>query len=54
MKNDIIKYCLFLSILFILLSLILFEEISFWFLGIGVSTIGFILLYIINKNQSSN
>ena len=47
-KNKIIKYSLILSILFILLAIILFEESSFWFLGIGISIIGIIILYIIN------
>lgn len=48
MKNKLIDYCLILSILFILLSIVLFEQTSFWFLGIGISIIGFITLYIIN------
>ena len=47
-KNSLIKYSLILSILFILLAIILFEETSFWFLGIGISIIGIIILYIIN------
>ena len=48
MKNKIIKYSLILSILFILLAIVLFEQSSFWFLGIGISIVGFIILYIIN------
>lgn len=48
MKNKIIKYSLILSILFILLAIVLFEQSSFWFLGIGISIVGFIMLYIIN------
>lgn len=47
-KNDLIKYCLILSILCILLSIVLFDQISFWFLGVGITVIGFIALYIIN------
>lgn len=47
-KNDLIKYALTLSILCILLSIVLFDQVSFWFLGIGISVIGFISLYIIN------
>lgn len=48
MKNSLIKYCLTLSLLFIMLAIILFDSISFWFLGVGISIIGFILLYLIN------
>ena len=47
-KDKLIKYALILSILFILLAIILFEQASFWFLGIGISIVGFIILYIIN------
>ena len=49
MKDKIIKYCLTLSILCIVLSIVLFDNISFWFLGIGISVIGFIILYLINR-----
>jgi len=48
LNNNIIKYALILSILFIMLAIFLFSEISFWFLGIGIIIIGFIILYIIN------
>lgn len=47
-KNNLIKYLLILSILFILLAVILFDQTSFWFLGIGISIIGTIILYTIN------
>lgn len=47
-KDKLIKYYLILSVLLILLAIILFEEVSFVFLGIGISIIGFIILYIIN------
>ena len=47
-RDKLIKYLLILSILFILLAIILFEETSFWFLGVGISIIGFIILYTIN------
>ena len=47
-KNNLIKYLIILSILFIGLSAVLFDEVSFWFLGIGISIIGSILLYKIN------
>ena len=49
MKNKIINYLLILSTLFIILSVILFDNISFLFLGIGISFIGCILLYLINR-----
>lgn len=48
MKSNLIKYLLTLSFLFIILSITLFSEISFWFLGIGIAIIGFIILYKIN------
>ena len=47
-KNKLINYTLTLSALLILLSIILFEEASFVFLGIGISIMGFIILYIVN------
>lgn len=47
-KDKLIKYALILSVLLILLAIILFEEASFVFLGVGISIIGFIVLYIIN------
>jgi len=47
-KDKLIKYALILSILFILLAIVLFDQVSFMFLGIGISIIGFIILYIIN------
>ena len=49
LKNNLIKYTLILSILFILLAIILFDEISLWFLGMGIVVIGVISLYIINR-----
>ena len=48
MKNNLIKYTLTLSLLFILLAIILFDQISLWFLGMGIVVIGIITLYIIN------
>ena len=51
MKNNLVKYSLLLSILFIFLALILFSEISFWFLGIGIAIIGFNALYKINNKN---
>lgn len=48
MKNDLLKHLSILSFLFMLLALILFKEISFWFLGISIVIIGFIILYKIN------
>ena len=48
MKSKILKYLLILSLLFILLSIVLFDNASLWFLGIGISIIGSIILYIIN------
>lgn len=47
-NNLVIRLFISLSILFLLLALLLFDEVSFWFLGIGISIIGFIILYIIN------
>lgn len=51
MKNALLRNCLILSGLFILLSIILFNQISFWFLGMGISAIGFIILFLINKKN---
>ena len=48
MKNKLTTCLIILGILFIVLATILFSEISFWFLGIGISIIGFMLLYKIN------
>ena len=48
MKNNLVKYTLTLSLLFILLAVILFDQISLWFLGMGIVVIGVISLYIIN------
>jgi len=48
MENNLIKFLIILAVLFIVLSSILFSEVSFWFLGIGISIIGSILLYKIN------
>lgn len=47
-KNNLIKYLLALSFLFILLSIILFSEVSFVFLGLSIVIIGSIILYKIN------
>jgi len=48
LKNNIIKYILILSLLFISLAIVLFDNASLWFLGTGISIIGIILLYNIN------
>lgn len=48
MKNSLIKYTIILSILFILLAIILFNQISLWFLGMSIVVMGIIILYIIN------
>lgn len=49
MKKNIIRYLFILSILFIALALIIFDQLSFWFLGIGIAVIGGILLYLVNQ-----
>ena len=49
LKNNIIKNTLVLSLLFILLAIILFDDASLWFLGMGIVVIGVISLYIINR-----
>ncbi len=51
MKNELIRDCLILSMLFIILALILFSQISFWFLGMGIAVIGFIILYLTNQKD---
>lgn len=51
MNNNIIKYCIVLSILFILLAIILFDDISLWFLGMSIVVIGSIFLYFINRKK---
>ena len=51
MKDKLIKYLLTLSILCIALSIVLFDNISFWFLGMVIAVIGFIILYLINKKE---
>lgn len=48
LKNNLIKYCLTLSLLFVLLAVALFDDISLWFLGMGIVVIGIISLYKIN------
>ena len=48
LKNKLIKDNLVLSLLFIILSIILFDDISLWFLGMAIVVIGVICLYIIN------
>jgi len=48
LKNNLIKYCLILSLLFVLLAVVLFDDISLWFLGMGIVVIGIISLYKIN------
>jgi hypothetical protein len=49
LKNKIIKDLLILSALFVLLAIIVFDEISLWFLGMGIVFIGIILLNVINR-----
>ena len=51
MNNNIIKYCIVLSILFILLAIILFDDISLWFLGMSIVVVGSIFLYLINRKK---
>lgn len=51
MKSELIRNCLILSGLFILLSIILFNQISFWFLGMGIAAIGLIIMFFINKKD---
>ena len=48
LKNKLIKNNLVLCVLFILLSIILFDDISLWFLGIAIAIVGIICLYKIN------
>ena len=48
LKNKLVKHTLILSSLFIILAIILFDDISLWFLGMGIVTIGIICLYMIN------
>lgn len=49
MKNDVVKYLFVLALLSILLSIVIFDEISFTFLGFGLIIIGCIGLYLINR-----
>ena len=49
LKNKLIKDTLTLSVLFMLLAIIIFDEASLWFLGMGIVVIGVISLYIINR-----
>lgn len=51
MKRDLIKNCLELSVLFIILAILLFNQMSFWFLGIGIVVIGLIVLYLLNSKK---
>lgn len=51
MNNNIIKYCIVLSILFVLLAIILFDDISLWFLGMSIVVVGSIFLYLINRKK---
>jgi len=48
LNNNLIKFSIALSILFFILALVLFSDVSFWFVGIGISIIGFVILYKIN------
>lgn len=48
LKIKLIKDCIILSLLFIILAIILFDDISLWFLGMGIVVIGVSCLYIIN------
>ena len=51
MNNSVIKYCIVLSILFVLLAIILFDDISLWFLGMSIVVVGSIFLYLINRKK---
>ena len=48
LKNSLIKYTLILSLLFILLAIVLFDDVSLWFLGMGSVVIGVITVKLIN------
>ena len=52
MKKKIIRYLVILSILFIALALVIFDQLSFWFLGVGIVVIGSILLYLVNQKTN--
>ena len=51
LKNKLIKYTLILSLLFIALAIILFDDISLWFLGMSIVVVGSIFLYLINRKK---
>ena len=51
-NNNLFKYFVILATLFIVLSIILFNQASFWFLGIGIAILGFIILYEINNKKN--
>ena len=48
LENKLIKYTLVLSLLFIALAIVLFDNVSLWFLGMAIVAIGIISLYLIN------
>ena len=50
-KNNLVKFSLILSGLFIILSIVIFDEVSFWFLGIAIAIVGFNILYKINEKK---
>ncbi len=49
MKNDVVRYFFILAVLSILLSIVIFDQISFTFLGFGLIIIGCVGLYLINR-----
>lgn len=48
-KNNTVKYLFILALLSILLSIVIFDQMSFTFLGIGLIIIGCVGLYLINR-----
>lgn len=48
LKNKLIHYTLILSLLFILLAIILFDDISLWFIGMAIVALGIISWHLIN------
>lgn len=49
-KKELIKYLVIMCILFLLLALTLFNQTSFWFIGMSIVIIGLISLFYINQN----
>lgn len=49
MKNNTVRYLFALAFLSIILAIVIFDELSFTFLGIGLIIIGCVALYLINR-----